>query len=323
MNQDDVIQGLQRRPAVHALCYGAFLQESLSLSDELLVVPLKALGFDAQAIRVADYAREIVGAQVDASRVAQLRQQGSQAHPVTVIAIFVSADGKPEEAQEEAEPILARCMKALSWCTGDELALFGIVVATSQETVFKLLPPYSRQRRRLGPGNTGENFLNQVRRIMEAAEQNEHFEFALTMYHDALREKNAHFRIARLFAVLESLAYKLKKGRPSRYAVRFMLGLKESGQVIPCHVGDEVYPLDAIEIAGRLRDKLFHGVPLPPGDLREDVRSVYELLRNSPTIIADRLTTYCQLEIARWANNQSRARAAAEGRDFPGAERKG
>lgn len=112
---------------------------------------------------------------------------------------------------------------------------------------------------------------------------------------------------ARLFNCLECLAYRLKSkhGDKSRKAVKDLLG-QPDGATVEQQVDGEKYRYDAIEIAGRLRDKLFHGVPFREDDLNLESRPVFRLLSAHPELILDSLQTYCELEIARWANGVSR-----------------
>jgi len=59
---------------------------------------------------------------------------------------------------------------------------------------------------RLGFGNTGEDHPAQADRICQAAEADDHFEYALSLLHNANQEANPQFKIARLFNGLECLA---------------------------------------------------------------------------------------------------------------------
>ncbi len=297
---------VKNRPAVHQLCAGGFIQESLWLKTNLLAVPLQALGFDLQADYTAFYVEDVLGAPVDEPNRQALKEKAKSALPVVTLVVFHKIDAPPTELVRVAEPILDDGRKLLSWATGNDITPFGVVTATLDNTFFHLIPPASWRRHRLGFGNTGTDFQKQLNRISSAIEEDERLSFAISILHDALRETNLQFRIARLFMCLECLAAKLKTNeRPSRKAIKYLLGIGENS-VKEVKVESAVYKYDTIELAGRLRDKLFHGVEFRPEDLNLETRNSYELLKKKPKILADELRSDCEIEIARWANGVSR-----------------
>jgi hypothetical protein len=83
------------------------------------------------------------------------------------------------------------------------------------------------------------------------------------------------------------------------------LGL-EDGAFSEIHVDEKKYRYDIVEIAGRIRDKLFHGVKFRKSDLFKEVRQTFELFENHPELIASDMKSYCEMEIAKWANGTSR-----------------
>jgi hypothetical protein len=138
-----------------------------------------------------------------------------------------------------------------------------------------------------GPGNVGEALDTNIANIRALVESDERFAFALSIFRDALHETNVKFKIARLFSVLESLAYALKAdGTGSRQAVRMMLRL-EHGPVCETSDNGRKIRYERIELAGRLRDKLFHGVPFLRDDLSAEWRGGFDLLEAQPYTIAD------------------------------------
>src|SRR5262245_36838409 len=170
--------------------------------------------------------------------------------------------------------------------------------------------PPTRRRMRLGPGNLETNIAN----IRDAADSDEHFAFALSRYGDALHERNNHFKIARLFSVLEGLAYALKTDKVrSRAAVRLMLGL-EADATEEISYGGRTIRYQRIELSGRLRDKLYHGVPFGRDDLSAEWRDSFDVLSEQPDALINALVSDCELEFAKWGNNASVARTAAEKR---------
>lgn len=298
------------RPAVHQLCAGSFVQDLVPIGEYISVVPLAALGFDSQAVYTARYAREIVGAQVDESAVSELKKQGAAECPVVAIAVRHKIDSAPEDLERVAAPQLDRARCVLSWATGEIPEPFALVTATRSQTFFRLTPANSRRRQRLGFGNTGSDFREQLYRMMKCAEEDERFAFALSLFREALREQHPEFRAARLFACLEALAYRIKGGKGSRQRVRVLLGL-ETGATAKVSDGINTYEYDRVEIAGRIRDKLFHGAPFRPNEhLNESAAKAYNYLSEHPEQLRDILLADCELEFARWANGASYGQVA-------------
>lgn len=305
MKEEYLKEILQLRPAVHKLYYGAFIQEPLEIKANLFAIPLKALGFQSQAEYLGLYSEQIAKVAVDQGGLNNLITQGSDVFPVVALVFINSTDASPELLENEAKVEFKKAIKVISWASGDELAAFGVLTLTKDQSYFRLLLPHSNKKLRLGFGNTGREYKNQINNIIEAIEKDEHFEFGLSLYHDALKESNPHFQIARFFSCLECLAYKLKSDeRPSRKAVKYLLGL-EGGAFSEVHIDGKKYRYDVVEIAGRIRDKLFHGVKFKKSHLIKEARTAYELYENNPEQIATTMKSFCEVEIARWANGTS------------------
>lgn len=300
-----VLRELRHRPAVHQLCAGAFLQEMLPLGEHVTAVPLKPLGFDLEAHYAATYAREVVGAEVDEPALEQLKRQGTNSIPIIAIVVRNRIDAPAEEMERVAGPFMERARMLVAWLSGELPKPFALITASEKQTFFRMIPYQSRRRQRLGFGNTGTDIRGQLFRIAKLAETDERFAFALSMFHDALRELNPPFRAARLFSCLESLAYRVKDDKGSRQRVRKLLGL-EAGATVRIGSGAESYEYDRVEIAGRIRDKLFHGVPFEPEKhLNVSGAKAYRYLLEHPRELGDMLLADCELEFARWANGAS------------------
>ena len=305
MQSEVIMDILQQKPSVHKLYYGGYIQETLKLKEHIYAVPLKALGFNDESNYTARYVTEICGGVVDTKQLHYLIQQGKNALPVIAIVVLGLNLDTPEIMEREAEKALIILEKIVGWAAGESLIPFAYITSLPDQHFFRILPPYSRGRQRLGFGNTGKDYSSQLTRIIDCAEKDEHFLFALSLYKDALSEDNATFKIARFFSCLESLAYKLKsKDVPSRKAVKQLLGLKD-GAFVQQNIDGKEYKYDRIEISGRLRDKLFHGIPFKEKDLNAESKHVFELLENEPELIANSLRDDCELEFARWSNKAS------------------
>lgn len=296
---------IQKRPSVHLLCYGCYLQAPVKMSDAEAFVPLQPLGYEAPAKWLAMYSKEC-GAGVDAAGVQQLVGQGKDANPCIVIVIALDEWNGPEAAEAFVKDRLERLRALLSWATGNHVEPFGYVTLGPEksESFFRLLPPNNKRRTRLGFGNTGEDFLRSITSILKRADCDEHFSFVLSMVHDANHEKNVRFQIARYFSCLEALAYKIKKHQGSGDAVRQLLGL-EKGRTGQVSIERRKYDYDVVLGAGILRDLLFHGVPLDFSKAKPEEKDTFDLISTQPETVASDLRSRVEIEIMRWSNGAS------------------
>jgi hypothetical protein len=301
---------LEHPPAVHELCAGAFVQERLRLADGLWAIPLKPLGFRVESEVTARYVVEVLRAPLELSAFEALLGQGASARPMVAVVFQSAVEAAPEQLEPSAAPHLERARLLVSWSAGERAEPIALVTAHLDRCFFRTTAPLSRGRRRLGFGNEREPHEEQLRRLFTAIESDERFAFAIPMFRDALCEENAPFRVARFFACLEALTYRIRHryGSKSRAAVRALLGL-DTGASVSIAVGDRQVTFDHVEIGGRLRDKLFHGVPFDPSDLTEDAQLAFKHLEAHPDQLRDPLQDDCALEIARWANGASLGQA--------------
>lgn len=310
MSEEAMLDVLQARPSVHLLCSGAFLQAPVQLSSGESYVPLKPLGFETSARWLAAYAHHC-GAKVDHGAIAALIQQGVAALPCISIIHPISHWTSPQDAENSVDQRLEKLRELISWATGNDVQPFGTVVLgpRTDEAYFRVIIPPTINRTRLGFGNTGADFVNSLTRIIDCADRDEHFAFALSMLHDANVERNTRFKIARYFSCLESLAYRIKKAQGSRDAVRQLLGLSQgkTGQV---SVGGRTYDYDVVLGAGILRDLLYHGVPVDFSKGKPTEKDTFDLLQNHPDIYVRDLQGRVELEIARWSNGASNGQAS-------------
>lgn len=304
---------IARRPSVHRLCYGAFLQSVIWISPEVLAVPLAPLGFAAEQGYVSVYLRQFFGIELNEQEIELGRLQGAEALPVVSLIYFPDFTNSPEDLELSARVSLQRAEQMIAWATGDRLVEFAYVTVIEGDShYFRMVPPHSRRRQRWGPGNTGDAFQSSIYKIREAADEDPRFAFAMAMFSDAAHEPNELFKVCRLFNVLEALAYALKTDEiGSRRAVKMLLG-QNDGTMSQVIVENREIFYDPIEIAGRLRDKFFHGAPFRESDLIEKFRPVFYIIENCPDIIADSLLSHCELALSQWANNVSPGRDAAK-----------
>jgi hypothetical protein len=238
--------------------------------------------------------------------VCSVNAYGKDANPGVAIVITLKDWSSPESAEIAVKERLKQLQDLLSWVSGNSVIPFGYVILGPQknESYFRLTPTNVIKRTRLGFGNIGDNFLHTVTSLKELAAKDERFKFVLSTFHDANKETNVRFQIARYFTCLESLAHKIKKGQGSRDAIRQLLGLEKgpTGQIV---INERKYDYDVVLGAGILRDYLFHGTPLDFDEAKPHERDTFDLISKYPDTIASELRNRVELELVRFTNGTS------------------
>jgi hypothetical protein len=300
-----ILARLCSRPSLHVLYAGAYLQSPLFLNEEVSIIPLNSLGKATEAHFLVEFVRTI-GADVSHLDVSSLVAQGTRQRPVVVLTVTSEDLANATVESAARRPILTRAEAVMAWATGNHPLPFATVLATDESISCGITHVGEQVRRqRLGFGNTGPGFVSQMRALLRAIEEDEHFAFALSMYRDAVREENLHFKAARYFACLEALAYRLKgDGIASREAVRQLFRPNISYEM-QIEIDGKRMNIDVVEICGRIRDKLFHGVPFTERDLKAEVRSYFSVLQKDPLPLVGQIEAFCEVQLARWANATS------------------
>ena len=127
-------------------------------------MPLAALGFGAELDYVRVYLRQFFRIELTPAEIEAGRSQGVEALPVISIVKFPAASAPPRELETGACASLDRAEQIITWSTGERLTTFAYVTVTEGDPpFFRMVPPHSRRRLRLGFGNTGEAFQPQYR----------------------------------------------------------------------------------------------------------------------------------------------------------------
>jgi hypothetical protein len=296
------------RPSVHVLCVGSSIQSPLHLGNDVLAIPLAPVGFADGANYMARYVRQVLGDEINGSLIGGILNETREANPIIAMSLRLAIDAEPRALEELAARRLEHAQRVLSWVSAGNVSAIGIAIATSSGVFVRSTPRDYTSRIVLFGGNR-DQFQETVLAISDRATVDERFAFALSLYRDALAEPNPQFRIARMYNVLEALAYRVKARMESRKAVKQLLRLAPDARAEVAY-GDSKYRFDAIEIAGRLRDKLFHGSPFREEHLSESVRSAFAMLTTNAGDLASIIAGYCELELNRWALGTSEGQSS-------------
>lgn len=297
---------LAHSPSVHFLCRGAFLQHAHDLAPDVVATPLAPLGFRGEAGYAVDFSEQVLSRKLHPRDASHLVRMGDSEQPCLVITVLRTVDAPGEELISATFSTFERARNTVSWICSETPELFAVIVHRTEGPEFSLRPQFTRRKQKLVLVGDSENLRTTPRQLFAAAAVDERFSFALTMYRDALRDTDTEFRISRFFMCLESLAYRLKAGGlRSRTAVRRLLGIQDVP--LPPHTlpDGRVVSVDRVEIGGRIRDKIFHGVPFSTADLNDEAAAYYDWARTHPGYLRDLLASDCELELTKWANGTS------------------
>lgn len=156
-----------------------------------------------------------------------------------------------------------------------------------------------------------------MRTAADARRNDDRFHYWLETLEQTYGIEEQYFRIARLYSLLEGMAGPVaaSAGCGTRTAIRLMLGYYIDFDVPRFTIEpSEDFEFDHIELAGRVRDKIFHGGGrLATADVPAHLKPGITLLERRPQLIAYALRRDAELELSRWASLSGLAWRAANG----------
>lgn len=309
-----------RRPALVEICSGSCLNRTVQLAEDVICYPLGALG-NKHTIEYGIRLLHGLNVPTDNDFLSHALKEGDRFNALNLIAIA----GNDFDHLLSLLPKMNRARTLLSFYLATELLPIIRIQWSGDHrpSLAEFLAPRSApgvpNRDNLDPIN--EDFL---RLCIADRGDDDRLDYFVGLLEQCQGLFDERLKIARLFSLLESLASPIKSqfsreaknDSQSRTSIRYMLGyfLDKDVPRFTLQDPDEDFEFDHIELAGRLRDKIFHGggaltVNSVPDSLKPGVR----LLEQQPRIISHWLRRDCELEIVNWARREGRAWSAAEG----------
>jgi len=330
----DVSKAIKRfvdgRRAFLEVSGGPPLGDFLRFDEDTAAYPLGSLGNDAN-IQFGIRLLRSLGVSTDQGFLDAARQEGQPFNHLNVIVYAGLGDDEFQRATQGLSQRADRCRALLGLYTGGEqVPIIRFKWAEPRHGEAEFLGPRYR-----GIPNRAVDDPIDLEFISVCATdhyENDQLHYFIGIIEQIYSVGNQVFRIARYFSLLEAMAgainaqFKNEVGEDremTRTAIRFMVGYFLEFDVPRFTIEpDRDFEFDHIELAGQVRNKLFHG----GGDLsHDDVSKVLhpgvDLLREAPDMISHRLRRDCELEIARWARRDSRGWLAQNGEVFEMAER--
>lgn len=310
---------IRRRPSVQVLCVGAYLQQPMYLTSDVLGVPLSALGCGDLAQLLGEYISGDLDIHITVKEVDELKKQWNNTYPAVALIWHPVHDADTEELEKSADRSFSRAKRSLSLITGDKIDTVGTIVLheSENENKYNLSPQRSRNRRRMWfSKNEAVNFQEQVVNLADKSEKDRRLSLALHMFLDASNERSEEFRIVKLFNVIECLSAQVKgtdkngKLVGSRDAARNMLKVKPGQNWTVAFRGNNI-SYDLIAVAGKFRDVLMHGSRVDKNTFAKKDRGIIDVLAYEPYKIADEIQrlvedTFWKLAAVNNRNNRVR-----------------
>jgi len=304
---------------------GPRLANVMLFDDDTVAYPLGSLGNQANIDFGIRLLRSL-GIPTDQKFVEAAQQQGAPFYDLTVIVYAGLEDEEFEKAACGLSQRTDRCRALLSLYTGGNhipILRFKWTKPKLGETEF-LAPPYRRGvRDRAGDDPISPEF---VKICATECYEDDQLHYFISMIEQIYGLKDETFMIARYYSLLEAMAggitsqFVRQSGNTSmtRKAIRFMIGYFSEFDIPRFTITpDRDFEFDHIELAGRVRDKLFHGGgKLAHNKVPAELRPGVDLLTLRPDMICHRLRRDCELEIVRWTRRESRGWLAQNGTNF-------
>lgn len=287
---DELDRHIRRRPAVHKICVGAFLQQPTPLTPEILAVPLSAVGYAGMTKLLVEYLANDLEIPVPPDGIEKMLESGKDANPGAALVWHAARDDTADVLLGSSSAAFRRAQRLLSYVSGDRTDVVASLVLHETAQSHELFSPLSRRRQRLWfSREEADAFHTSIVRLATLQEEDSRVALALQLYLDALNDKSDEFRLVKLFNVLECLASAHKKdGVGSRDAVRALLSAAP-GQHWSVEFRGTKIAFDIISVAGIFRDKVMHGSRVERDTFALPDREVIDVLAFEPFKLADEL----------------------------------
>jgi len=316
---------VDKRRAFIELCVGPALGRVIELDPRTAAFPLKPLGNNSNVNYGADFIR-LLGVPIDRAFHEKATTEGRSFHGVTALVYCDQTDEEFQRATQGLSTHTARSRALISFFLAGELVpIIRFAWYAERKGAAEFLAPRSLRGlpKRQPDDPVNPTFLEKVH---VTAETDNLFHYYLGILQAAQGEVDAAFRIARLFTLLEALAAPISSSLSrdgekvgSRTGIRVLLGYYVEFD-IPIFTVDDVtiYEFDHVELAGQLRDRLFHGGSnLKEEDVKDAVKPGVQLLNTNANMIAHALRRDCERELVGYAERTGRAWRSRHGETYP------
>ena len=327
MGLKEVSRGIKKfvgeRRAFLEVSVGPPLARMMLFDEDTAAYPMGALG-NKENIEFGIRLLHSLGVPTDPGFLEAVQQEGAPFNDLTVVVYTGLENEEFEKAAQGQSQRIDRCRALLGLYTGGEhVPILRIKWTEPQLAEAEFLGPrYRGVRDRADDDPISPEF---IRTCATDHHEDDQLHYFISMIEQIYGLEDAVFSIARYYSLMEVMAGAIKShferpgGPPmTRTAIRFMIGYFLEFDVPRFTINpDHDYEFDHIELAGRVRDKLFHGGrELVRNDVPNALRPGVDLLSLRPDMISHWLRRDCEREIVRWSRRESRGWLAQNGTEF-------
>lgn len=239
------------------LVYGPHIDEIMEIYGDTILIPLNPLYHNHYIDYLKDFFKSF-GYGHNAQNLDTFNQDYSDNIPVCWVLHKCKKEYKDVYALEEDCNIHIKKAKLfLTLISGQPTIEFFKIIRIREKIMYKTeLVQYNHLHRLWTNPKEKSSFINDAEKIID--NQN----FSLTLFHDANREANHIYKSARYFMVLESIT---ESNHQSRKHIKIFFSKSDYNPSLNYNnsvTNHNLANIDAIEIAGIIRAKLFHGAAL-------------------------------------------------------------
>ena len=273
------------------LVYGAYIDEVIEIYNNTIMIPLKSLYHHHYISYIKDFF-ETFGYRYGVSNIETFNNDYSDKIPVVFI-IHKSA-GLYSDISNMEKGCLVQIEKAklfLSLISGLSTVEFFKIIRLNGRILYKTEPvQYKRLYRLWSDTEEKLKFIHNAEKIIDNQS------FSLSLFQDANKETNHIYKSARYFMVLESI---IGSSQESRKHIKSFFANNNFSVSTSHHCSITNYSLsdiDAIEIAGIMRAKLFHGAALKYKHFKKIISvEDYDYLISNPETLSRFMRDLCEI----------------------------
>ncbi len=272
------------------LVYGPFLNEVIEIFNDTLLVPLESLYYNHYIDYIKDFLQKF-DYKYSRTNIETFQKDYSDNKPVCFI-IYKSKKTSDDISifEKRCNHHIEKAKLFLSLTSGQSPIEFFKVLKLNSRFFYKTeLVQYNKIYRLWINEENKLSFIDDTEKIIENQS------FSLSLFNDANREANHIYKSARYFMVLESIT---GSNHQSRKHIKTFF---ESKNLSPSlNFGDNINEyrltnIDAIEIAGIMRAKLFHGVNLKYKYFKSVISEEdYNYLSSNPEVLSRYMRDLCE-----------------------------
>jgi hypothetical protein len=300
---------------------GANTFRNIKIDKDILIVPLGSIG-NKQNIGYGSIILNKLGIETDKNFTDFAINEGLLFNSSSAIVYRNMSKNDIKKCIKEEFTKAKKIKTLLSIYTGGSLhKIINIMKNQDGGTSAKFLAPTTKRglQSRTKDEPFGDDF---IKYFTQEHLNNDGIIYRLSLLDQANSTPDESFRIASYFSILETLAspitsqFKEQTGdNKKRAAIRYMLGyfIKQHTPKFTINNSQE-FEFDHIELAGKVRDKIFHGGGgLKEKDVNINLKSGVLLLQSRPDMICHVLRRDCEIAIYTYAKKESLAFKAKNG----------